>query len=54
MVQIYNVYTNEVIYVGATLTDCKKWAIKNKIVKVEKSKYFRHLIWGHWDTKRVS
>lgn len=53
MVQVYNVYTNEVIYVGKTHEECKKWAIRNKIVKVEKSKYFRHLIWGEWDCKKV-
>lgn len=53
MFRLINTQTNEVAFTGKSLTECKNYAIKNKIFKVERSKYFRNLICGYWNIERV-
>ena len=53
MFHLINTKTNEVAFVGATPTECKAYAIKKRIFIVDRSKYFKHIICGVWDIKRV-
>jgi hypothetical protein len=53
MFQLINTQTNEVAFVGKSLTECQNYAIKKRIFKVERTKYFRHVICGYWAIERV-
>lgn len=53
MFQLINQETKEVVFTGNTPTECRNYGIKKGIIGVEKSKYFKHLIFGHWNIERV-
>ncbi len=53
MFQLINQETKEVAFTGNTPTECRNYGIKKGIIGVEKSKYFKHLIFGHWNIERV-
>ena len=53
MFKIINNQTKEIAFVGKTLTQCKNYGIKKKLIRVEQSKNFKHIIWGDWDVHQV-
>jgi hypothetical protein len=53
MFQLINTQTNEIAFTGKSVTDCKNYAIKKGIFKVERSKYFRHIECGYWVIERA-
>ena len=53
MFQLINQETKEVAFTGNTPTECRDYGIKKGIIGVEKSKYFKHLIFGYWNIERV-
>ena len=53
MFKLENQVTGKIAKTGNSLTEVKQWAIKNGLYKVEKSRYFRHIICGDWDIKRI-
>lgn len=53
MFQLINTQTSEVVFIGKRLTECKTYAIRKGYFKVERSKYFKHIICGYWNIERA-
>jgi len=51
--RLINTQTNEVAFIGKTPSECKAYAIKNKLISVERSKFFKHISMGYWDIEAV-
>jgi hypothetical protein len=53
MFRLINTQTSEIAFTGKSLTECKTYAIKKGLFKIERSKNFRHVICGYWNIERV-
>lgn len=54
MFQLVNTKTKKVAFIGKTPSECKAYAIKNKLFSVQRGGFLKyHIIWGDWDIQKV-
>jgi hypothetical protein len=54
MFLLINKKTNQIAYVGKTPTECKTYAIRKNLFRVERTASFKHIICGDWAIEKAS
>jgi hypothetical protein len=53
MFELYNTVTQKVAYTAKSYGDCRRYGIQKRIIRIEKGKFFLHVILGDWDIRKV-